>query len=213
MFLQKHSSGRRNVPCKNLLKSLADGNQRPQKRSSLCCSRVDSKPLTGHLFKPSPAGFLFSFPRVTPTTRAKPKPSSSTDPPARSPSLACHGAAAAAAGEAGSEGGAAGEGRRGVLPHGAGGGRRGAAGQPGARRHPPRAGGSTGSPSTSPRPRTSSPSRGPRPRPPSCRGTTPPLASSTHRCAAASALSPPASCSTKCPAGLSLVCVCYGRYD
>lgn len=56
--------------------------------------------------------------------------------------IACHGAAAA--GEAGSEGGAAGERGRGVLPHGAGGGRRGAAGQPGARRHPPRAGGLQG---------------------------------------------------------------------
>lgn len=140
--------------------SLADGTHRPQKRTSvLWCGRVDSKPLTGRLFKPLPRRFsllpsalvhaapsLQHLPAcliVTPTNHA---PQAEfvfhRSAPPVSHCLACYGAAAA--GAADSEGGTAGEGGRGVLPHGAGGGRRGAAGQPGARRHPPRAGGLQG---------------------------------------------------------------------
>ena len=126
----------------------------------------------------------------------------------------CHGAAAAG-GEAGSEGGAAGEGRRGVLSHGAGGGRRGAAGQPGARRHPPRAGGLQGA-----RLRRQDQelhhhrgglARGHRRVVGQHRHAHQAL-TGTRRRLLPHSLRLPASCSTKCPAGLC-ACATVGRCD
>lgn len=138
--------------------SLADGTHRPQKRTSVlwCVAVWIQNRWPAAYLSPCPAGFLFSRRRwstrlqhlpacliLTPTNHARQAEFvfHRSAPPV-SHCLACYGAAAA--GAADSEGGTAGEGGRGLLPHGAGGGRRGAAGQPGARRHPPRAGGLQG---------------------------------------------------------------------
>lgn len=180
--------------------SLADGTHRPQKRTSvLWCGRVDSKPLTGRLFKPLPRRFSLlpsALVHAAPTPACLPDsytnqpraPSRIRLPPirpARFPLLSLLWRSSSRCGGfwrwhrrgRGTGNPSPRCRRRSTRCRWA----TGRASSSASRR------GSTGSLSTSPRPRTSSPSRGPRPRPPSCHGTTPPRASGTRRYAAASA--------------------------